>query len=379
MPPLNPGLLQAGDLFGPSPQSLISVSPPGPPSQKWQTVSKALPEGRRALLMQGLDSDIFKHPEDRCRDSAGSLDGFSKSPFGYGCFSGAAGADGINSGYSSVWIDHWTQNARLFAQQVVQNLADAGATVDFLIFDTEVGLTEWTPISSTWQSLMMRDPRWPGLKTKLDALVRARTGNPAASFPVTATAFGPSVNWKDWDAQMWSNMADGLNVIFNEFKAKWPNIKGSSYGFPGWKVNDGNFDLNGHPYYWLNVVGTHASWDSYGWLGQASSKTGGNDPWHTLLFEENKARGAIRAGYPIEPWVAFAIFSEGAEQWPADYRVPYPYSPNPHWKENVRHLALSGADPFLYFFIRLSIHPRRCRSGQKSDYRQFLCRIVVGH
>lgn len=321
---------------------------------------KAKPVGKRVVLIQGLDGYHYMHPDDRCQNADGTLTGLSKSPIGT-LDSQRLGNDGLPSGFACPYEDNFSRDARLFTQALVDRLVQSQVDVDYLLFDTENSISEWS-INTAWEAAIMKDPRWPQHKAKLDELVRIRRGypvgstDPKAQFPVDMEKMtfgdwsGDITNsaWKDWDALGTGFPDRGNNSIFAVFKAQWPNIKSSSYGNTGWKMNDGNFDYNGHAYYGLGVGQTHASTINYGWLAQAKSLTAGNDGWHTLLFEQNQARGSVRAGFPIMPWIAFSGFRESS-RWVTDSNSPYPRTPDPYWQENIRHMALLGSDPILNF------------------------------
>ena len=325
---------------------------------------KAKPVGKRVILIQGLDGWHYMHPDDRCQNAQGTLDGLSKSPIGT-LDKQVTGNDGLPSGFACPYEDHFSEDARLFTQALVNKIVAAGVDVDYLLFDTETSISEWT-LNSAWETAIMQDPRWPEYKAKLDELVRLRRGypegstDPKAQFPVDLekmtfgdwSGSGDSA-WKDWDALGTGFPDRGNDAIFNVFKSQWSNIKSSAYGTTGWKPNDGNFDYNGHNYYGLRVIGTHASTINYGWLAQAKSITAGNNGWHTLLFEQNQARGSVRAGYPIMPWIAFSGFKEDS-RWVTDSTSPYPRTPDPYWQENIRHMVLLGADPILNFAPTIS-------------------------
>lgn len=318
---------------------------------------KAKPEGKRVVLIQGLDGDWNKHPGDRCQDSSGTLNAFSKSPKG----NGVIGNDGLPSGYYCPWNDHWKVDAKLFTDALVGKIAESGASVDYVIFDMESSMSVWE-LNSAWETAIMQDPHWPAYKAQLDELVRLRRGypegstDPKAKFDVNLDKMtfgdwvGDTLNtvWDDWGALQGENINDSLNLIFDGFKSEWPDVKGSQYGEAGWKLNDGNLELNGHRPYSLSVVGTHASTINYGWLFQARSQTAGDDRWHTMLWEQNQNRGSVRAGYGFMPWISFSGFRESS-RWQTDASSPYPRTPDPYWQENIRHMVLLGADPILNF------------------------------
>lgn len=319
----------------------------------WLSMLKRHPEGRRAIVVTHPHNTIWNNPDDRCRNADGTLNGLSASPVtSGGMFRNGTGGDGVPSGYSCPWLDGWVENERVRSNGWVDALVGASVPLNYLIFDVESKI-DWLKLNKGWRTAIQNDPRWAQARPILDSLKQAATNDPSARFDFE----GGTVDGHAWNAYMWAQQARALNEgIFNVFRAQWPALKGSNYEHHGRRAHDTTLETYGWQFYQTDITGTHSSDYYYGWIIQAKDaniglrKLGEDSDWLIFLMEQRKARASVRAGYPIQPWIAYS----GNENidWRTSPKAPALHTPNPFWMENIRHLLLLEADPLLYWNSR---------------------------
>ena len=110
-------------------------------------------------------------------------------------------------------------------------------------------------------------------------------------------------------------------------------------------------DLNGHRQYGYSIVGTDNTWNFYGWMGQLAQivlpglkAPYGADAFKTLRWNINTMRSMRRSAptIPVRPWI-------GYYSWTQDGGRIILIGNTPYYGELIYHLALNGADDFLYF------------------------------
>lgn len=319
----------------------------------WLNELRSAPEGRRAVVVTGPHNSMWIHPDDRCQAVDGSLAHLSSEPVKSGTFyKNSTGRDGKPSGYSCPWSWVWADDYKSGIQSRIDEIVQAGLSVDFVIFDVESKM-DWLKINKDWERAIVADPRWPQAKVALDSLKKLGTGDPTATFSWS----GGTEDGLAWNAYMWEQQAKALNRgVFDVYKAQWPNVKGSNYEHHARRPGDTTVETYGWEFYQTAVTGTHASDYHYGWLIQVEDvdlgmRTFGNtSDWLTFVFEQRKARSSIRAGFPIQPWICYS--GNRNIDWRVSPGAPASHKPNPFWEENIRHLLMLEADPILYWNSR---------------------------
>lgn len=148
-----------------------------------------------------------------------------------------------------------------------------------------------------------------------------------------------------WNALMGKLMDRAFNHgLFEPVAKLYPEVKSSNYG--GYIVTENNAvsDLNGHLQFSLAHSGTHNSTSFYEHIGALANQrldgkeAYGRSPFAVLRWHLNTMRAAIRSsGDPIMPWVSNKQYGKSV------------FRDNPYYEELIYHLALSGADGFLYW------------------------------
>lgn len=236
---------------------------------------------------------------------------------------------------------------------------NAGGRLDVLVGDCERwGMFSSWSLSNTQIQRIVTDPRANTSYYSSPPLTKLLEGTNISM----VKSFAQTTDYLRWDRAMGTLTAAAMKkAVWDPAVAAFPNLKGSNYS--GMRMLDNPApDLNGHPMFSDNIVGTAASPVAYGelecittaWFVDPNdptklSKTGTKrlerTPWHAFLVDVQKARACKRSApsVPLQPWIAF-------QGWRGRIAglVPYPTDQRYH-DEMVRHLALLGAEVFLYW------------------------------
>lgn len=235
----------------------------------------------------------------------------------------------------------------------------AGGRLDVLVGDCERwGIFSSWSLDATAVQRITRDPR----------MHQSVFGVPSLSLMLAGVDLGKVTSYQSTNDYIGWNQAIGTlataamrQAVWAPAQAAFPNARGSNFG--GMRMLHGPApDLNGHPQSADNVFATASAPVCYGSIEGAStawfidpadptrlSKSGTTriqrSAWFSFLFDQQTARACRRTSpeIPLHPWIAL-------QAWPGDKPdlVGYPKDQRYH-DEMVRHLALMGAETFLYW------------------------------
>jgi len=275
------------------------------------------PHGLAALILGDMARDFIDHPQDQCRT-----------------------AEGAPTGFPSPFLDRGVAVLKHRADWFFSRFKAAGGRLDLMILDFEKGFSNWQSsadqIRAIWDD--PRSKKWiaqSGIKD-INRVIDWRRGT----------------DYLHWNAVMGKRVNQALNrALFDPVGRWYPGVKSSNFG--GYIMTEKNVvpDLNGHFQFSLAHGGTHSSPSFYGHIGGLANqrlggkKAYGQSPFAVLRWHLNTMRAAIRSSNdPMMPWVS-------NKQYPKSV-----FRDNPYYEELIYHLALSGADGFLYWNPR---YPRK--------------------
>lgn len=268
------------------------------------------PPGGSAILFCDLAEDLIDHPQDRCRT-----------------------ADGTPTRFSSPFLDQGVGVLKRRVDWFFSRFKAAGGRLDVLVLDFENGFPNWS-CSAEHLRAIWGDPRnrqWMQQADirDIDRVIHWRRGSA----------------YLRWNAVMGEIMTGALNRgLFEPISRLYPEVKSSNYG--SYIITQQNVvpGLNGHLQFSLTHCGTHNSPVFYGKIGAlADKRLGGSEaygrsPFAVLRWHLNTMRAVIRSsGDPIMPWVSNKKYAKSV------------FRDNAYYEELIYHLALSGADGFLYW------------------------------
>jgi len=235
--------------------------------------------------------------------------------------------------YQCPWVDEGAERARDRQMKPwFSSLAATGADLDYVIMDYEEMFRQ-SGMDAEKVAAIQADPRSEGLQQKLSphALDDVLTNEDArARFNAITDGY----------------IANALNTaIFEVAREFYPNVEMSNYSNSGITEEEATWNRHGNYAYSPAVVGTHASHFMYGIVGnlrreQVDGSRYGHGPFEALKLDVQTARSMRRSGNPIMPWVA-------PKSWHRDNITHYDQTA--YYDELIFHLALTGADPFLFW------------------------------
>ncbi|MCF7855900.1 MAG: DUF4838 domain-containing protein [Candidatus Pacebacteria bacterium] len=312
---------------------------------------KKSPEGMAALRIWHWEGEIFNHPEDRVRTPEGEL-----------------------TDLRGPWFEHGIARMREQMDTFFSEFKEAGGRLDFFVMDNEGGLSNWHLGKKAKETVtkIVEDPRAEEFRNEL------------AQYGLTEDRYDEVYNWrkKHFGYTLADNVAERLDRVrpgylvwnavvkkaYNEALNKgiaevvlryFPEAKISNYGSCELDVEHIVPDGNGHLQFGISHVGTHNSRSFYAGLGglqrfkvAPEGRAYGNAPFDVLRFVVNKMRAVIRSSdAPMHPWISHKNFRQSVVRG------------NDYYQELVLHLALSGADDFLYW------NPNPWRGVRAEDWR----------
>jgi hypothetical protein len=290
---------------------------------------KALPSGRRILILQGYTEPMVAHPEDACRklDQSGEL---------------------VNTGLFGPWSDHGRQAVQAQMSSFFQTVKEHGGQVDSLVLDHETDFRIGRFLGSDESNIVAirEDPRWPALAARLqiDALTRD-----SVWYDTLAAMRWTFELQRDFDASLES-------AVSVPFRACWPSATISNYGSAPISMQFPIISESGFPVARGGTgFGTHDSFEFYGcgqrWLKQA--KLNGiqlNDsPFDIFRLMVHRVRSIDTASAkPMYPWIGsygLGARSEHPELAAENAKL----SLTPYWRETVIQLVMHGSNTLLLY------------------------------
>ena len=276
----------------------------------------ARPAGRRALLRwESNDNHVWRNP-----------------------------ADLLPGGFAGPWIDHGAAAEAAFEARFAAALKQRGATPDFLVLDTEMGIV--TPTLAAKQlAAIVADPRWPPLARRFNI---GRGGDLVGR---TDTA-----NDRAFNLAMQETTGGFLRAAFYEpWLKRFPDLTGSDFG-------DGLLDERqaadapddggvvqpmGPP-----MHGDTQSPYCYGWvhgIGRPPADRGADfaRPLPVLCWLSDTVRAYARTPRPVLPWVAAKSWTDASPKRPAGTVA---IRGTPFEDELLWHLCLGGGCTSVLYF-----------------------------
>ena len=281
----------------------------------------ALPPGRRVLFIWHAQEQIWGDRDDFV--SAAATDA-------------AAGAVPTKIAYQSPWLEHGAAVRAAWFGPWLDGVKRAGATVDFLVTDAEVGLSMWAIQPSQIQAIAA-DSRFAALARKYGIHDAANVGN-----------LGQWNACAVWNNAMGSTIASYFHsAYYAPLSSRFPGAGYTEYSdvlIPA-LLTERARDLNGWPQFSVGpLCGTHQSPAIYGQIRQLANfnrNDGTNpdfarDPLATIAWETTTMRTLVLgSANPILPWFC-------SRSWRGDNAGATPLANTPYWNELVYHAMLSG-------------------------------------
>ncbi len=286
--------------------------------------SRQRPSGRAALFIWDLERDLLSNPADVCRT-----------------------ADGQPTEYLGVWPDHGIATVRERVQKFFTAFQAAGGRCDYLILDYEGGYSNWHMRRQRAERLaaIAADPRSAELCRKMGTDELAR---------IADLGTGLYLQWNALAGELKDRAVDA--AVFDPVRNLYPQVKCSNYGSYIMTRENAVPDLNGHLQWSISHCGTHQSKAFYGHIGQlarrklAGDRPYGDGPFDVLRWQLNTMRAIMRSSDdPFQPWISHKNFAQSR------------FRDNDYYTELIYHLALSGAEDFLYW------NPGMWRQDQKPE------------
>lgn len=325
------------------------------PADIWALL-QPLPPGRRAISLEGMSSPYY------CEDA----------------HSVRYWQDTLDDGSAAPWGDVWAAEVKRRFDTWFGEFARIGGTVDYILSDFELGghaywyaFAKQAGSKGRPQEALQRDPRWPTLRARLDAM--------GARWNVSFDNLSDMQAWTVHDsrAQVWdavvidSQVAEYLNTsVYSPIASRFPRVRLSNFAH-AYHTDPtgvaGPLPANG---WWPHVAtsartplgtGSHVGTD------QSASVYG--DPNSTVLLTYNTMNrvrslpaspfGALLGGQaalrdmrdaalavPIQPWIC-----PKNATWPTRSTGSWLSADGSDmWQENVLHAALNtGSQTFLWW------------------------------
>jgi len=237
------------------------------------------------------------------------------------------------------WMDAGINATKSSVTLLLTALRAAGAEPDGIVVDNETDLGAAFIVGAPGSAAAIQgDPRWPALAS-------------ATGLPLTLTG----MNWGtdlyfNWTDKMSGRFDAALNqAVFEPAKAIFPKASVSNYNSGPISRANAWPDINGHiDRKTTPGFGTHDTSEFYGWLaaGRVSKVKGTqsvSDAWMAFRLEVFKARGMIASSSrPRQAWIA-------SKSWPGETWGKVAFASNPLWDEMILQLGMHGFNTFLEF------------------------------
>ncbi len=300
------------------------------------------PIGRRGLLLLYSQRSILGNTGDTCIDPATNSATQSQCPY----FNN--GISATQSGFQSFFADYKA----------------AGGSVDFLVLDSEIGLSNWQLGTSTQPYDAIESDARYGTNT-YNSLINMATaaGLPSLTFQ-PLSKIGTNYSNRDeigvWNELMGERINDAvISSVAGPLLSFFPAAKMSDYDQFWHHPSVPMYDPNGWPVAQFGTgeaVGTHAAPSLYGDIGNfhyGSLNPTGQEyaptSFNGFRMDVNKMRGVVLgtstqlniaiANVKTSPWVAYRGFHGPTST----------YSNSNYYQESVIHAVLAGADHLLFW------------------------------
>lgn len=303
----------------------------------------AMPEGYRTMTSFWVYRNIFgdrdtfwnsHNPEDNCIDPS----------------------TGQRTEYFCIWYDFGIEYTRQIFDDFFREYRDIGGQIDFFVLDAEYFPVNWafgSDITNVTQqaqwAAIQNDPRFGPVAQQLGFSDLSLVHN-----------YWLHPHYLSWNQFAMRQVADAINrAVFEPMRRYFPDVKMSNwegfyqtqeYAIPDYNSHNISYC---HPGLYCGPgshVGTHQARVFYGELGQISlvwNPGGGGlyeaTPFNAFRYNANQMRASVLSSdVPVQPWFS-----------PKSY---YPhltqnigFSNSDYYQELLFHVALSGANEFLYW------------------------------
>jgi hypothetical protein len=351
---------------------------------------RALPPGKRYVIIQGLTEDLASHPSDQCVQRKWSLvtktvpapsaktaaAKLSAAPLMKASASRRSAAlpasnatvtttERVSSdtptGFRGPWMDNGIIAVTKRMDSIFSQLKSLGAEVDCLAVDNETWLHAASFLGNEGSlKAIEQDPRWPTLATRL-----------ALPSIVSDMTWG-SAKYFQWTEIMSGRFDEALNqAVFAPLRKHFPNAASSQYMSSRLLASVASPDLNGHLDRRATAgFGTHENSEFYGWIaGGRIAKSGGSavDPaWLAFRVEVHKIRGMNASSRrPKHAWI-------GARSWEGETWGRVPFANSPMWDELVLQLGMHGVRQFFELVIEDYTITREANLAKRVTDRSWL-------
>jgi hypothetical protein len=282
---------------------------------------KVLPEGERFLLRwESNDNQFWGNPADQL------IGGHSQ-----------ATRPGKPESFQGPWIDHGAAAEAVFETRFAAALRQRGASPDYLVLDTEMGISTWE-LTAPQLRAIMADRRWPAV---------------AKRFGVSGTAglvgAGNNPNAQAFNLAMQVTSAGYFRAgYFELWQAAFPRVCCSDFGdgvLNAVQAVQAVDDGGGIQPMALPMHGNVQSPCCYAWvhkIGRPPSNQGADfsNPLPALCWIVSMTRAYAQSPQPIVPWVAAKSWTDGS----------VPIANTPYQDELLWHVCLSAGCTDVLFF-----------------------------
>jgi hypothetical protein len=352
---------------------------------------RALPAGRRVVIIQGLTEELASHPSDQCvqrswklvtrkvpapKESTASAKGLVAAPLRKASAGTRSArptsnpemvtitervATDLPTGFRGPWMDKGLVAVRSRIDALMADLKRLGAEIECLAVDNETWLHAASFLGKEGALKAIEgDPRWPALASSM--------GLPSI---VSDMSWG-SEKYFLWTERMSGRFDAALNeAVFVPLRKHFPNASASQYMSSRLLGAVATPDLNGHLDRRSTAgFGTHENSEFYGWLAAGRiSKTGGSSTdasWLALRVEVHKIRGMnASSSRPKHAWIA-------ARSWQGETWGIVPFANTPVWDELVLQLGMHGVRQFFELVIEDYSISRKANLAKRVADRAFL-------
>lgn len=337
---------------------------------------KALPAGKRFLILQGITEEVADHPLDRVVQrtwelrsrqvsappvavkAAPSRGTATMASRGRAPGSAAASADASSAAprttvvtervavdrlteFRGPWMDNGIRAVRSRVQSMFDRLKQLGAPIDGVAIANETTLHAACFLGHDGAlAAIQADPRWPALAQSM--------GLPSQ---VSGMTWGSDLYFQ-WTERMAGRFDAAMNqAAFQAIRAAYPSAVVSNYCSGRLLRQFASPDVNGHlDRRQTPGFGTHDNFEFYGWLAHwRIEKTRGAEPidhsWLAFRVEMHKIRGMNASSTrPKHAWI-------GQRSWEGMWWGPIAFDSDPLWDELVLQLGMHGVRQFFELSI----------------------------
>jgi hypothetical protein len=352
---------------------------------------KALPEGKRFVVFQGITDDLADHPSDRVVErsweirtrqvavsAARALAGVAGSTVAPAAKStpvmasqGRAPAGAVSSKSMSVasasriptqaattsiservpvdrltqfrgpWMDNGIATVRARVQGLMRRLVSLGAPIDGIVLSNETTLHAACFLGRDGAlAAIQNDPRWPALARSM-----------GLSTTIVDMDWGTD-KYFQWTERMSGRFDAAMNqAVYAPIRAFYPNAAVSNYCTGRVTAAFASPDINGHHDRRQTAgFGSHDNSEFYAWLPPSRiARVRGDGPldegWLAFRVEMHKIRGMnASSARPKHAWIA-------QRSWQGETWGPVAIDADPLWDELVLQLGMHGVRQFLELSI----------------------------